>query len=198
MIIPGFRPIGRVLTISAVLTAVSLAVAVTGPDRAARNELALWLDVRGENTLPAWWGTALLLVVALAYAVTGAAARVGGVAGVGAWFAGAGVAGAFSLTELSGVHRRLGGIGRLVLGEGVLTRNWFAMAAVVVPVVAAVLVVLAARVGAPSGRLLLGRLAPRGPILATEDRPDPKTRRRSRRHAQVGDRVIVWDGETAA
>jgi hypothetical protein len=151
-----FRPVGRVIAISTGLTIVSLAVAMTNPDREARNELARWLDVLGENALPAWWSTALLLTVALAYAVTGAAARAGAVAGAGAWFTGAGIVGAFSLAELSGVHRRLGGIGRLVLGEGALTRNWFAMAAVLVPVLAAVLVVLAARVGAASSRLLVG------------------------------------------
>ncbi|QYN33065.1 hypothetical protein K1T35_31635 [Pseudonocardia sp. DSM 110487] len=132
----------------------SFAVTLISPDPEARGELARWLDVLGENTLPTWWSTALLLTVALACAVTGVAARAGGVFGAGAWFAGAGVVGAFSLAELSGVHRRLGGVGRLVLGEGALTRNWFAMAAVVVPVVAAVLLVLAARVGAPSSRLL--------------------------------------------
>jgi hypothetical protein len=161
MIVPGarplpFRPIAPVVVVSTALTAVSLAVAMINPDRDARDEPARWLDVLGENTLPTWWSTALLLTVALACAVTGAAARAGGVFGAGAWFAGAGVVGAFALAELSGVHRRLGGIGRLVLGEGALTRNWFAMAALVVPVVAAVLVVLAARVGAPSSRLLLG------------------------------------------
>jgi hypothetical protein len=150
------RPVAQILMISTVLTAMSFAVAMSNPDRDARNELARWLDVLGENTLPAWWSTALLLTVALAYAVTGAAARTGAVAGAGAWFTGAGIVGAFSLAELSEVHRRLGGIGRLVLGESALTRNWFTMAAVVVPVLAAVLVVLAARVGAPSSRLLVG------------------------------------------
>jgi hypothetical protein len=145
-----------VLAISTVLVAMSFAVAMTNPDPGARNELARWLDVLGENSLPTWWSTALLLTVAFVFAVTGAAARVGGVAGAGAWFTGAVIVGAFSLTELSGVHRRLGGVGRLVLGEGALTRSWFAMAAVLVPALAAVLVVLAARVGAPSRRLLVG------------------------------------------
>jgi hypothetical protein len=153
MIHPGSR---HVLMISTVLTFMSLAVAVTNPDLDARNELAHWLDVLGENTLPTWWSTALLLTVALAFVVAGAAARAGAVAGAGAWFTGAGIVGAFSLTELSGVHRRLGGVGRLVLGEGALTRNWFMMAAVLVLVLAAVLVVLAARVGARSSRLLVG------------------------------------------
>jgi hypothetical protein len=151
-----FRPVVQVLIVSTVLTAVSLAVATISPDRDARGELARWLDALGENTLPAWWSTALLLAVALACAVTGAAAMAAGVFGAGAWFAGAGIVGAFSLAELSGVHRRLGGVGHVVLGESVLTRNWFAMAALVVPVLAAVLVVLAARVGAPSSRLLAG------------------------------------------
>jgi hypothetical protein len=98
----------------------------------------------------------LLITVALAFAVTGAAARAGAVAGAGAWFTAAGIVGAFSLAELSGVHRRLGGIGRLVLGEGALTRHWFTVAAVLVPVLAGVLVVLGARVGAPSSRPLVG------------------------------------------
>ena len=151
-----FLPVGQILMISMVLTAVSLVVAATNPDRDARSELAVWLDVLGENTLPSWWSTALLLAVALAFAVAGAAARAGAVVGAGAWFTGAGIVGVFSLAELSGVHRRLGGVGRLVLGEGVLARNWFTMAAVVVPVLVAVLVALAARVGAPSSRLLVG------------------------------------------
>lgn len=151
-----FRPVGQVLMISTVLAVMSFAVAMTNPDRDARNELARWLDVLGDNSLPAWWSTALLLTVALAFAATGAAARVGRVAGSGAWFTGAGIVGMFSLAELSGVYRRLGGIGRLVLGEGPLTRNWFTMAALLVPVLVAVLVALAARVGAPSSRLLLG------------------------------------------
>jgi hypothetical protein len=151
-----FRPIRLVLLISTVLTAVSLAVAIAAPDRDARDEFARWLDVLGENTLPGWWNTALLLAVALACAVTGAAAMAGGVFGAGAWFTGAGIVAAFSLAELSGVHRRLGGVGRLVLGEGALTRNWFAMAALVVPVLAAVLLVLAPRLGVPSSRLLAG------------------------------------------
>ncbi|GAA5130886.1 hypothetical protein [Pseudonocardia adelaidensis] len=151
-----FRPVGHVLLISMVLTAMSFAIAMTNPDRDTRNELARWLDALGENSLPAWWSTALLLAVAVAFTVTGTAARAGRVAGAGAWFTAAAIAGAFSLTDLSGVHRRLGGIGRLVLGDGVLTRSWFAVAAVLVPALAAVLVVLAARVGAPSGRLLVG------------------------------------------
>ncbi|WP_147253767.1 hypothetical protein [Pseudonocardia hierapolitana] len=145
-----------VLIISTVLTGVSLAVATAGPDRDARTELARWLDALGENTLPAWWSTTLLITVALVFAVTGAAARAGAVAGAGAWFTAAGIVGAFSLAELSGVHRRLGGIGRLVLGEEALTRNWFTTAAVLVPVLAGVLILLAARVGAPSGRLMVG------------------------------------------
>jgi hypothetical protein len=149
-------PIRPVLVISTVLVAMSFAVAMTNPDPDARNELARWLDALRENSLPTWWSTALLLTVALVFAVAGAAARVGRVAGAGAWFTGAVIVGAFSLTELSGVHRRLGGIGRLVLGEGALTRNWFAMAAVLVPVLTAVLVVLAARVGAPASRLIVG------------------------------------------
>jgi hypothetical protein len=153
MVHPGSR---QILMISTVLTFMSLAVAVTNPNLDARNELARWLDVLGENTLPAWWSTALLLTVALAFVVAGAAARAGAVAGAGAWFTGAGIVVAFSLAELSGVHRRLGVVGGLVLGEGALTRNWFMMAAVLVPVVAAVLVVLAARVGARSSRLLVG------------------------------------------
>jgi hypothetical protein len=151
-----FLPVGQILMISTVLTAVSLAVAATNPDRNARSELAGWLDVLGENTLPSWWSTALLLAVALTFAVAGAAARAGAVVGAGAWFTGAGIVGVFSLAELSGMHRRLGGVGRVVLGEGVLTRNWFTMAAVVVPVLVAVLVALAARVGTPSSRLLVG------------------------------------------
>jgi hypothetical protein len=151
-----FLPVGQILMISTVLTTASLAVAVANPDRDARNELAVCLDVLGENTLPSWWSTALLLAVTLAFTVAGAAARAGAVAGAGAWFTGAGIVGVFSLAELSGAHRRLGGIGRVVLGEGVLTRNWFTMAAVVVPVLAAVLVALAARVGTPSNRLLAG------------------------------------------
>jgi hypothetical protein len=151
-----FLPVGQILMISAVLTAVSLAVAGTNPDRDARGELAGWLDVLGENTLPSWWSTALLVAVTLAFTVAGAAARAGAVAGAGAWFTGAGIVGVFSLAELSEVHRRLGGVGRLVLGDGVLTRNWFTMAAVVVPVLAAVLVALAARVGTLSSRLLVG------------------------------------------
>lgn len=150
-----YRSAFRVLVISTVLTAMSLAIAVTNPDPDARNELARWLDALGGNSLPAWWSTALLLTVALAYTVTGAAARAGRVAGPGAWFTAAGVVAAFSLADLTGVHRRLGGIGRLVFGDGVLTRNWFAMAAVLVPVLVAVLVVLAARVGAPSSRPLV-------------------------------------------
>jgi hypothetical protein len=151
-----FPPVALVLMISTVLTAVGLAVATANPDRDARGELARWLDVLDENTLYSWWSTALLLAVALAFAVTGAAARAGAVAGAGAWFTAAGMAGVFSLAELSGAHRRLGGAGRLALGESVLTRNWFTMAVVLVPVLAAVLVVLAARVGAPSSRLLAG------------------------------------------
>jgi hypothetical protein len=151
-----FHPVAPVLIISTVLTGVSLAVAMTGPDRDARTELARWLDALGENTLPAWWSTALLITVALGFAVTGAAARAGAVAGAGAWFAAAGIVGAFSLAELSGVHRRLAGIGRLVLGEEALTRNWVTVAAVLAPVLAGVLVVLGSRMGAPSSRLLVG------------------------------------------
>ncbi|MHA6620902.1 hypothetical protein [Pseudonocardia sp. DLS-67] len=142
--------------ISTVLVAMSFAVAITNPDPDARNELARWLDALGGNSLPAWWSSALLLTVALAFAVTGAAARAGRAAGAGAWFTAAGIVAAFSMADLTGVHRRLGGIGRLVFGDGVLTRNWFAMAAVLVPALVAVLVVLAARIGAPSSGPLVG------------------------------------------
>jgi type IV secretion system protein VirD4 len=41
------------------------------------------------------------------------------------------------------------------------------------------------------GRLLLGRLAPRGPVLATEDRPTPGVGSRPRRRAPNGDRGSV-------
>jgi hypothetical protein len=149
-------PVGHILAISTVLTAVGLAVAMANPDRDARSEFARWFDVIDENTLYAWWSTALLLAVAIGFAITGAAARAGAVAGAGAWLTGSGIVAAFSLAELSEVHHELAGVGRRVLGEGALTSSWLTVAAVLAPMVAAVLVVLATRVGGLSGRLIAG------------------------------------------
>jgi heme/copper-type cytochrome/quinol oxidase subunit 3 len=147
------RPVGPVRVISTVLTAIGLAVATAIPDWDARSELARWFDLLEENTLPAWWGAAVLLAAAIAFALAGAAVRAGAVAGAGAWFTGALIIGMFSLAEVSEVHRRFDGIARLVLGDSALTQDWATTAALLAPVVAAVLVVPAARLGAPSGRL---------------------------------------------
>jgi hypothetical protein len=150
----GGRVPAGALAVSAVLVTVSLALALHAPDPAARGELARWLDTLAENSLPTWWSTALLLVVALAHAAAGAAARVAGVPAAGAWLASAAVVAAFSLTEVSGTHRRLAGAGRLVFGDGPVTASWLPPAAALALPVAGVLVAVAARLGPCSGRPL--------------------------------------------
>lgn len=148
--------VGLLVGVSAVLTAGSLALALHTPEPTARSAFVRWFDVLDEPTLPTWWSTVLLLAVALTHAAAGAAARAGGVRGANAWFAGAGIAAAFSLAELSAAHRRLGGLGRLLVGDQPLTATWIPAAAVVAVVTAAAMVAVGSRIGPAPGRLFAG------------------------------------------
>lgn len=140
---------GAALAVSAVLTATSLAIALRRPDTTLRNG---WFDVLAEPTLPTWWSTALLLGAGAAHGLAGVLARRAGRPAAGAWFVGAAAAIAFSLSEHSGLHDRLDGVGRQLLGAGPLTDTWLVLGAAVAVPVAAVLVAAAGRVDAPSRR----------------------------------------------
>lgn len=139
-----------VLLVAVILSAVSLALALGDPAMAVRPERNLWLDVLAEPTLPTWWSTTALSLAALAHAAAGMTARSSGRPEATAWFAGAGMAGMFSLAEHSGLHDRLDGVGRQLFGGGAWTDTWLLVGAVVAVPAAGTLVAVAARVGPPS------------------------------------------------
>ncbi|HVL86370.1 MAG TPA: hypothetical protein VM367_19045 [Pseudonocardia sp.] len=156
------RPVAGALAVSVALTALSIAVARHTPDPARRGEFARWVDVLGEPTLPTWWTAALLLAAAAGHALAGATARATGRPGAGAWFAAAGLAAAFSLAEVSNLHRR---VAQALPGD---TWGWLPVAA---PVGAAVLAVAAAvdpraRLTLAAGGLLVLAGALGGELLA--------------------------------
>lgn len=143
------------VTVSVLLGLVSMA-AVLGDD--ALSELRSYLDVGEEANLPTWWSTVLLLAAALAHALAGLAARTAAPANQApahrAWFAGAAVLAALSLTEHTGLHNRLDGVGRQLIGESALTADWLPLGAIAGLGVLVTFTVVALRLGGRAAHLL--------------------------------------------
>lgn len=114
------------------------------PGSRGQHELQRYFDVTADSSLPAWWSTSLLLVCALAHAVTGFATRLGQVRGAWSWFIGAVVLAVLSLNEhallservetLSGAVVTVTGFPRPVLAAGVAAGLVAATALVVLAV----------------------------------------------------------------
>lgn len=139
------------VTVSVLLGLVSAAM-VLGEH--PMGELRAYLDVAGEANLPTWWSTVLLLAAALAHGLAGLAARTARAPAHRAWFVGAAVLAALSLAEHTGLHNRLDGVGRQVIGDNALTADWLPLGAVAGLGVLAILAVVALRLGGQAARLL--------------------------------------------
>ncbi|MGH3904273.1 MAG: hypothetical protein ACRDTE_08795 [Pseudonocardiaceae bacterium] len=154
------------VAVSLALCLVSMAVALVGQPI---GELRDYLDVREVANLPTWWSTVLLLVAALAHGVAGLAARLARVRTGGAWFVGAGVLAMLSLSEHTGLHQRLDGAGRQLLGDTALTTDWLPLGAVAGLGVIATFALLAVRLrGRAAGLLGAGGLVLLGCALGGE------------------------------
>lgn len=114
--------------------------------------LGAYLDVLRDANLPTWWSTGLLTVTALAHAVTGLVAR----APLARWWLlGAALLAVLSLTEHTGLHDRLDGLGQQLFGLRPWTADWVVLGSVAAVAVALAFAVIAQRVGGGTARLLV-------------------------------------------
>lgn len=139
------------VAVSLALCLVSTAVALVGQPI---GELRDYLDVREVANLPTWWSTVLLLVAALAHGAAGLAARQARVRAGGAWFVGVAMLAMLSLSEHTGLHQRLDGVGRQLVGDTALTTDWLPLGAVAGLGVVATFALLAVRLRGRAARLL--------------------------------------------
>lgn len=149
------------LGFSVALNVASMAVPalIDHPLTTQRGEVRLYLDVFEEGNLPTWWSSALLVTAALAHAVTGTLARVGGARAAWPWFVSAGVLGALSLDDHTALHERLERIGRQVVTFERFPAYWLLPGVLVAAVVAAALLLLAVRLhGTARRRMVAGCL----------------------------------------
>ncbi len=102
------------LGVSVVLNVLSMAVPalIDHPLTTERGEVRVYFDVFSEGNLPTWWSVGLLVITAVAHAVTGALALVKRVRGAWAWFVSAAVLGALSLDDHTSLHERLERVGQ--------------------------------------------------------------------------------------
>ena len=102
------------LGVSVVLNVLSMAIPalIDHPLTTERGEIRVYFDVFSEGNLPTWWSVGLLVITAVAHAVTGALALVKRVRGAWAWFVSAAVLGALSLDDHTSLHERLERVGQ--------------------------------------------------------------------------------------
>lgn len=108
-----------------------------------RGEVRVYFDVFSEGNLPTWWSVALLVLTAVAHAVTGVLAR--GTAGAWAWFVSAAVLGALSLDDHTSLHERLERVGQQWVTFERFPGYWLVPGLIVGAVVAVALGLLAVR-----------------------------------------------------
>ena len=144
----GWRVVAWVLLgVSVVLSLLSMAVPalVDHPLTTGNGEIQRFLAVYEEGNLPTWWSTGLLVVTAVAHAITGFLARVGGERVAWAWLVSAGMLGLLSLDDHAALHERLERVGRQVATFETFPAYWLIPGVLVGAVVAAALLLLAVR-----------------------------------------------------
>lgn len=142
------RAVAWVLVIvSVALSVASMAVPalIDHPLTTERGEIRLYLAVFEEGNLPTWWSTGLLVVAAVAHAITGFLARVHGELVAWAWFVSAGVLGLLSLDDHTALHERLERIGRQIVTFETFPAYWLIPGVLVGAAVAFALLRLALR-----------------------------------------------------
>jgi hypothetical protein len=102
------------LGVSVTLSVLSMAIPalIDHPLTTERGEVRVYFDVFSEGNLPTWWSVGLLMLTAVAHAVTGALAVVQRVRGAWAWFVSAAMLGALSLDDHTSLHERLERVGQ--------------------------------------------------------------------------------------
>jgi hypothetical protein len=139
------------LGVSVTLSVLSMAIPalINHPLTTERGEIRVYFDVFSEGNLPTWWSVGLLVLTAVAHAVTGALAVAARVRGAWTWFVSAGVLGALSLDDHTSLHERLERIGQQWVTFDRFPGYWLVPGVIVGVFVAAALGLLAARL---SGR----------------------------------------------
>jgi hypothetical protein len=102
------------LGVSVTLSVLSMAIPalIDHPLTTERGEVRVYFDVFSEGNLPTWWSVGLLVLTAVAHAVTGALAVARRVRGAWAWFVSAAMLGALSLDDHTSLHERLERVGQ--------------------------------------------------------------------------------------
>lgn len=136
-------------------TSMALQALLPRPPAPVYRELAHYVDVASNSSLPAWTATVLLLAAALAHGVAGVAARIGRVHGAWCWFAVGAVLAVASLDEHTELYERLGTLAAAVTASTGFPHPLGAVGAVVGIAVTTVLGLLALRAPARTRRLLL-------------------------------------------
>jgi hypothetical protein len=116
------------VTVTTTLTALSLVVALVRPSPPA---LWAYVDVLEPYNLPTWFGAAVLLLTALVCLVDALVAAARGRWGTGLWLAAAVGPAVASLCVATGLHTRIDGLARQIVGTTPLTTDWLLPAVVV-------------------------------------------------------------------
>ncbi|MEJ2890251.1 hypothetical protein [Actinomycetospora aeridis] len=141
------------VTVTTALTALSLVVALVRPSPPA---LWAYVDVLEPYNLPTWFGAAVLVLTALVCLVDALVAAARGRWGTGLWLAAAGAAAVASLCVATGLHTRIDGLARQIVGTTPLTTDWLLPAVVVGILLTTPFALLARRL--PQGRWLVAAL----------------------------------------
>jgi hypothetical protein len=102
------------LGVSIALNVLSMAIPalIDHPLTTERGEIRVYFDVFSEANLPTWWSVGLLMLTAVAHAITGALAVARRARGAWTWFVSAAMLGALSLDDHTSLHERLERIGQ--------------------------------------------------------------------------------------
>lgn len=130
-------------SVVAILTAVSVVVAVLRP---APPALWAYVDVLERYNLPTWFTAAVLIVASLVCLLNGLVASARSRWGTRLWIAAAAATAVASLCVATGLHTRIDGLARQVVGTNALTSDWLAPAVVVGVLIALPFALLARRV----------------------------------------------------
>ncbi|GAA4883437.1 hypothetical protein [Actinomycetospora straminea] len=147
------RLLVALVTMVTTLTLLSVVVALVRP-----GPPALWasVDVLAPYNLPTWFAATVLLATTLAGLANALVAAARGRWGTRCWLAAAGASAVASLCVATGLHTRLDGLARQVVGTNALTSDWLLPAAVAGLLLATPYALLARRLR--DGRRLVGAL----------------------------------------
>ncbi|MGM7670023.1 hypothetical protein [Microbacterium sp. A93] len=153
---PTLWSLVAVSVVLVLLSAAAPLVLGAGPvDRTS--PVRVFFDVSGERNLPTWWNSGLLMLAGVLSAAVGLLRRRARVDGRSGWLAWCGLAlllALMSLDEYAGIHERLDGLWRLVVGQNPLPAFGWLMLGVPVALGVVVFLWLCARVlPAPSTTL---------------------------------------------